>query len=345
MSQLTRRDFLKLGSMAAGGLALPSWGGDFPFELLSELPQGRIAVDEIRVYKEPSYASEVVGTRKRDHLVELYEQFISEEGPDFNPRWYSIKGGYAHTAYIQPVAAIINDPVPAFNPNGQLFEVTVPYTQSQMYDRYQGWQPLYRLYYQSQHWVTGMELGPNGRLGYVITDELLKIEYLVPTEHMRPVPKEAFDPISPDIEPHLKRVVVRIRDQNMSCYENDKEVFQTSVSTGIPGLPSPNGIPTATPYGTFNIQVKMPVRHMGNGQITNEIGAYELPGVPWSSFFTQTGVAFHGTYWHDNYGNEMSHGCVNMRPEDANWLFRWSTPVTEVGVWDKRGMGTKVEVV
>ena len=41
--------------------------------------------------------------------------------------------------------------------------------------------------------------------------------------------------------------------------------------------------------------------------------AYELPGVPWVSYFTGNGVAFHGTYWHDNFGSPTSHGCLNMR--------------------------------
>ena len=65
---------------------------------------------------------------------------------------------------------------------------------------------------------------------------------------------------------------------------------------------------------------------MGDGQLTAEIEAYELPGVPWTTFFAPNGVAFHGTYWHDNFGMTMSRGCVNMRTEEAKWLFRWIMP-------------------
>ena len=72
---------------------------------------------------------------------------------------------------------------------------------------------------------------------------------------------------------------------------------------------------------------------------------YEIPGVPWTTFFEpETGVAFHGTYWHTNYGTPMSHGCVKMRCEEAKWLFRWTTPVWEPGVVEKRGYGTRVIV-
>ncbi len=83
---------------------------------------------------------------------------------------------------------------------------------------------------------------------------------------------------------------------------------------------------------------------MGNGQVTADIYAYELPGVPWVSYFHETGVAFHGTYWHDNFGNEMSHGCVNMTPAEAKWLFRWLTPPSEADARITKGYGTRVIV-
>lgn len=83
---------------------------------------------------------------------------------------------------------------------------------------------------------------------------------------------------------------------------------------------------------------------MGDGELTNDILAYELPGVPWCGFFVSTGVAFHGTYWHDNYGTKMSSGCVNMRPDEAKWLFRWTTPTIDPADWYVDGIGTLVEV-
>jgi lipoprotein-anchoring transpeptidase ErfK/SrfK len=83
---------------------------------------------------------------------------------------------------------------------------------------------------------------------------------------------------------------------------------------------------------------------MGNGELTSDPEAYELPGVPWVSYFHKTGVAFHGTYWHDNFGRMMSHGCVNMRPDEAKWLFRWTMPSTGFQDWYRRGLGTLVEI-
>ena len=59
------------------------------------------------------------------------------------------------------------------------------------------------------------------------------------------------------------------------------------------------------------------IRHMGDGRLTTDPAAYELPGVPWVSYFTGNGVAFHGAYWHDNFGAPVSHGCINLSPADA----------------------------
>jgi lipoprotein-anchoring transpeptidase ErfK/SrfK len=104
-------------------------------------------------------------------------------------------------------------------------------------------------------------------------------------------------------------------------------------------------IPTDTPTGTFHIESKMPSKHMGDGNLTADINAYELPGVPWVSFFEPvTGVGFHGTFWHDNFGMTMSHGCVNMRTAEARWIFRWATPTPAITDWEKRGYGTLVIV-
>ncbi|KAA3644038.1 MAG: hypothetical protein DWQ07_18150 [Chloroflexi bacterium] len=65
---------------------------------------------------------------------------------------------------------------------------------------------------------------------------------------------------------------------------------------------------------------------------------------PGHLFFAPGGYAFHGTYWHNNYGIQMSRGCVNMRNEDAKWLFRWLEPVTVSAKVEQTGYGTQVFV-
>ena len=83
---------------------------------------------------------------------------------------------------------------------------------------------------------------------------------------------------------------------------------------------------------------------MGNGNLFASPEDYELPGVPWTCFFHEAGYAFHGTYWHDNFGTPMSRGCINMRIDDAKWLFRWARPLHEQDRVYSPGYGTLVVI-
>jgi hypothetical protein len=87
---------------------------------------------------------------------------------------------------------------------------------------------------------------------------------------------------------------------------------------------------------------------MGNGNLVADVDDYELPGVSWVLYFTEHGHAFHGTYWHDNFGTPMSHGCLNMRSSEARWLFRWALPAhtTEALATNHvfRNYGTEVRI-
>ena len=53
---------------------------------------------------------------------------------------------------------------------------------------------------------------------------------------------------------------------------------------------------------------------------------YSTPAVPWSTMISGDGVAIHGAFWHNSFGEKRSHGCINVTPEDAKWIFRWTTP-------------------
>ncbi|HKY79224.1 MAG TPA: L,D-transpeptidase [Anaerolineales bacterium] len=346
----SRREFLKLSGLALGGLALQPRAFGHSLKPPDAIGLVRVAADAgIQIYDQPQYPRyndqvKVVATRKRDQLLYVYEKFEADTGPEFNPRWYRLDEGYAHTAYLQPVETNLNEAVPYVSDKGELFEVTVPLTQSYRLTRTLGWEKLYRLYYLSTHWVTGIETGPDGAQWYRILDELLQIEYYVLAAHLRKIPASELTPVSTRVRLEDKRVEVSIYDQRLLAYEEDAVVLDTKVSTGIPNLQSTNGIPSYTPKGNWIVFSKMPVRHMGEGRVTSDINAYELPGVPWVSYFHEWGVAFHGTYWHDNFGNEMSHGCVNMRPDEAKWLFRWLLPVAAPNAVHTPGNGTRVVV-
>jgi lipoprotein-anchoring transpeptidase ErfK/SrfK len=345
--QLSRRDFLKLGVASLGSLAfkrfLPNFGEFNDSEIV------RVAAKSVSVYNQPDDTSLITGQHFRDEIVNIYQEVVAKT-PGYNPIWYRVWGGYMHRARLQKVRIAYNIPLNAISEKGQLAEVTVPYTVTMQYNSYTGWQPLYRLYYTTTHWIVGIDEGPDKQPWYRLWDELMKINYHVQASHLRALPDEEWAPITPEIPFEKKLIKVDLSRQNLTAYENDQIVFETKISSGIPGLQSKNELPTETPRGKFNIQDKFPSKHMGDGNLASDIEAYELVGVPWTSFFTATGYAFHGTYWHDNFGVPMSHGCVNMRPAEAKWLFRWTRPAVtssefEVpGKVDFRDYGTKVEI-
>lgn len=342
---ITRRDFLKLSALGLGNLAfrpLSGWGFGTDSGAIA-----RVTIQSVSVYSKPSDQSKIVYQRYRDELVNIYDEVVSEDGPGYNPLWYRVWGGYIHSAYLQRVKVRYNPVITETTvKTGQLAEVTVPLTQTMRYLPYRKtWEHLYRLYYGSTHWVKGVDTGPDGTPWYRLHDELNEVEYHAQATHLRFVPVDEFAPIAPDVTPSNKRIEVSIAMQTLTAYEKDRVVLQTKVSTGIPDRRNiPGLIPTDTPTGEFHVYSKMPSKHMGDGQLTADLEAYELPGVPWTTFFAPNGVAFHGTYWHDNFGMTMSRGCVNMRTEEAKWLFRWTTPVSAPETWEQTGYGTLVIV-
>jgi len=111
-------------------------------------------------------------------------------------------------------------------------------------------------------------------------------------------------------------ILVELNSQQIKAYENGQLVRQVTVSTGLPGTP--------TVQGDYSIYSKLPDQTMyGPG--------YYLPGVPWVMYFYK-GYAIHGTYWHSNFGQPMSHGCVNLPPEDARWFYEFASIGTLVRV-------------
>jgi L,D-transpeptidase catalytic domain len=124
-----------------------------------------------------------------------------------------------------------------------------------------------------------------------------------------------------------KKIVVDRSDQTLYAYENDELFMETLISTGLELTP--------TPRGSFHIFRKTPTRYM-QGPLPNlaDQQVYDLPGVPWTLYFTAGGAAIHGTYWHDNFGHPHSHGCVNLTPADAKKLYAWAPVGTAILVQD-----------
>jgi LysM repeat protein len=113
-----------------------------------------------------------------------------------------------------------------------------------------------------------------------------------------------------------KQVVVDLSDQMTYAYENGQLLRSTAVSTGLYGTP--------TVQGDFHVYLKY------DSQLMSGPGYY-LPGVPYVMYFYK-GYSLHGTYWHSNFGQPMSHGCVNMPTPEAQWFYNWAEIGTPVHV-------------
>jgi len=129
-------------------------------------------------------------------------------------------------------------------------------------------------------------------------------------------PQEAASTNAPSSSAAGKEIVVDLSDQMLYAYEGGSLLRSFVVSTGLPATPTVTG--RFATYLRYDAQ-----RMFGPG--------YDLPGVPYVQYFYQ-GYAIHGTYWHNNFGNPMSHGCVNMRTGEAQWLYNWAPMGTAVSV-------------
>jgi hypothetical protein len=356
MNPINRRDFLKLGLATLGGLAAAPYTSKMVE--FDDRNLVRISTTSVSVHVKPDDITRITGQLYRDEVIPIYDE-VDSGTPGYNPIWYRVWGGFIHRARIQKVKNRLNEPKTVFVKDKDLdrvrpilAEVTVPYTQT-MVKKSKGWEALYRLYYGTVHWVVGIEEGPDGGLWYQVLDELHDSIYDAPAEHLRIIPPEEYAPISPNVAAGDKRIEVNLTTQVLTAFEYDKAIFETKISSGLAlGNVGPDEVPTITPQGKGQVVVKMPSKHMGDGQLVADPEAYELVGVPWCTFFKMDdkkfmGHAFHGTYWHDNFGVPMSHGCVNMRNPDAQWLFRWTTPLApefDPLTLDKKGNGTRIEI-
>ncbi|MFA6512110.1 MAG: L,D-transpeptidase family protein [Patescibacteria group bacterium] len=123
-----------------------------------------------------------------------------------------------------------------------------------------------------------------------------------------------------------QRIVVDISEQRLYAYENGQQVNTFLISSGLPGA-------SETPRGDFAISQKIPVKHyfgyFGPGNPSN----FDLPGTKWNLRFDGPRL-LHGAYWHNNFGHKMSHGCINIHYDNAEWIYNWAEIGTPVRVQD-----------
>ncbi len=359
-SPINRRNFLKLAALSLGGLAFRGWNQVLS---LPDFPQsdklGRVNVGKIDIKMRPDADSQVVGVLYEDAVVPWLREVVGKNLYRTNQRWVETPDGYLWSPYLQPVENLPNQPVQSLPETsagpGMWAEISVPFVDLALdnppprspglKDRLElGFSP--RLYYSQIVWIDQVKENSEGKIRYRVNERFGTYGDILwgSGEAFRPITAEEIVPISPDVEG--KRVVVDTTYQTMSCYEGNSEVYYARISSGAKWDAWGNPVDVwATPVGDFPIWRKLVSLHMSGGTTG---GGWDLPGVGWVSLFVGTGVAIHSTFWHNNYGEPMSRGCVNARPEDAKWVFRWTLPSVPLDPGDitvKLTGSTKVQVL
>ena len=369
--KISRREFLKLSALAFGGLMMKDrarvWmSGERRLYLQEEPPPdfpeglmlGRICAGQegahFDIKSEPYWDAPSVGTAWRDDVFEWQQEVIAKQIDPIriNQRWVQTPEGYIYAEYVQKTRHITHTPLSTLpempdGSRGMWVEITTPYTDL-VFEKppAQHWireaiRP--RIYYSQIFWAFDIREDPaTGKLQYCLKQlyGALPDEYWVDASICRQITPEEVAPIHHDVpDKHMK---VDLRYQTMTCFEGDDEVFFAQVTTGGIGEEGK----WLTPIGTHTIWRKMISTHMSAG---SAVGNYDISGVAWTTLFDNNGAAVHSTFWHNYYGTARSHGCVNSKPEDAKWVWRWTEPAVPYypGEISVQGMNksTKVEVV
>ena len=345
----SRREFLKLAGLGLGAMVLSPKTLKLDTYLanrsilLPDFPQadllGRNCTTDtslqwggtIPIMSRPDVNSTKVRNAHADEVFP-WQKEVSAETIDLNipnQRWVETPEGYIRSLYLQPCKNNPNMPLNAM-PDGKpgfWAEVTVPYVDLIVARAASGvgWVSDHiafgltpRLYYSQVMWIDQVRTGDSGTIQYHVNERYGNPGDLFWAEGMafRPLTEEDVTPIHPDVDPATKKVVVNVNYQTLTCKEGDQEVYFCRVSTG-----AQTG---STPLGDHAVWRKLLSVRMA----ANNVGAsYDLPGISWTTFFVGDGVAIHGATSHNNFGVVQSHGCVNCRPEDAKWIFKWSQPL------------------
>jgi lipoprotein-anchoring transpeptidase ErfK/SrfK len=333
---INRRDFLKYSMAGFGFLAVkPNLDWLMP---AAEIPQserlGRIAVGMVNLRARPSADAPSVGKLYQDQLVQWNRDVIGDLPTGLlNRKWIETPNGYLYMASVQPVKNIPNQPVTVLpdvqSERGMWVEVTVPYVDLILANppARGNWLEAVqvpRIYYSQVVWVDDIRTTSDGKIQYSLNERYGNPGdiFWAAAEGFRPITTDEITPISPDV--NEKRIEVSVAQQTLSCFEGNREVYFCRVSTGAKFDAEGKLVDKwATPLGPHPIWRKLLSIHMAGG--TTGAG-WDTMAIAWTSLFSGDGVAIHAAFWHNNFGLPVSHGCVNASPDDAKWIFRWTTP-------------------
>jgi hypothetical protein len=366
-SDFSRRDFLKLAGLGLGSMALSPFG-DLGLEYFSSpkrLPPfpdseiiGRVVdvgVDlRSRPTNDPSLNTSF-GKLDADTLFEWQREVVGKVvGGLNNQRYVETPQGYVYGSVVQPTRNLPNTPVteiPAGQP-GFWAEVTVPYVDlahegtiaSPWLRDHIDYNFPPRLYYGQVVWIDQIRSN-NGFVEYRWNEDAngrgygygggYGEYYWADGAGLKVIYDTDVSTINPDVDPNEKTISMDLTYQTLSCFEANREVYFCRISSGKQFDPV-TGLVTdsyATPAGRLLTYWKIISKNMTAG---SEATGYSTPAVPWCTFIATGGIAIHGAFWHNAFGERRSHGCVNVKPEDAKWIFRWTSPFVSLAVGEER---------
>jgi hypothetical protein len=355
---LSRRDFLKMAGAGLGVLAfnpyrMPDSEYLFKPKRLPQFPGseiiGRTVDPGVDLRSSPTNDPSLNNSITKlgaDTLVEWNRQVIGNVvGGLTNQRYVETPNGYIYSSVLQPTRNLPNTPITEM-PAGQRgfwAEVTVPYVdlthEGVVASPWMQDHILYnfppRLYYGQVVWIDQIRASNgfaeyrwnedvNGHgYGYGAYGELFWADGAA----FKALTEEDVAPIDPDVDPNDKRIEANLDNQTLSCYEGSTEVYFCRISSGLSNFIDPAtgqiNDKLATPIGNLLTHWKIISLNMTAGTFQS---GYSTPAVPWNTMISGDGVAIHGAFWHNAFGEKRSHGCINVTPEDAKWIFRWTTP-------------------
>ena len=346
---------MKLAGLGLGALA---FNPRAPRQGSAPLPQfptgdrlGRVAVTpnfySSPLRSQPNENASKIRDVPQDEIVVWQRELVgSSVSGRSNTRWVETPEGFIYAVDLQPVRNLPNQPITsvAEGKTGFWAEVTVPYVDLQLQNapispgvKYtlETNQPL-RLYYGQVVWIDQVGGDSAGNVVYRVNEapqhgygygDLFVAEGVA----FHVLTDQDVSPINPNVDPASKKITIdaTAERQTLSCYEGNTEVYFCRVSTGY-------GEKYSTPVGDQAIAWKIFSIHMAAN--TGSDSGYDTMAVPWPVFFnTNAGAAIHGAFWHNDFGVRRSHGCVNVSPEDAKWIFRWTMPALTLDQSEWRG--------
>jgi lipoprotein-anchoring transpeptidase ErfK/SrfK len=357
--RFSRRDFLKIGAAGFGAGLAASASPALRLQQAAEnldlwkekYAQGAWlgrALATVTLRKRPDAEAAELGKKYQDNIVEIVREVVGK-GPRADPhnyRWFETPEGYLWAPWVFPMDFQPQQPTDIIQGGKAWAEVSVPWVQGRsapsnyasVIQMDTNGYPL-TLYYASIYTVKKAVKDDTGQIWYQLED--LALSMFARADGMRLITADELTPISPNVENKLVVVDLRRRMKTITALEDGKEVFYAVIASG--GVDPATG-QSSTPAGEHPIWHK----RIGMRMSGNAGGGYDLPGVGWNCLFTGPGDGIHSTYWHNDFGIEKSHGCVNARPEDAKWLFRWTQPAVKYPDGDlfiSGGGSTKVRVL